>query len=170
MFFFFSSRRRHTRSDRDWSSDVCSSDLDALGGSSPIIARMLVVLPQPDSPTRPNRSPASRSKPTPCTACSSPPPGRPNQTFRSRTSSRLMFGRSYRARPAAGQRTQRPPPGGKVRDLQPRIERVLDGLAEQETPHDQQGDYQTIGHDRPPGAGADSGPVEGVLEDGPPGG
>src|SRR5206468_9776608 len=28
--FFFSSRRRHTRSDRDWSSDVCSSDLIAL--------------------------------------------------------------------------------------------------------------------------------------------
>src|SRR5699024_12503511 len=27
MFFFFSSRRRHTRSKRDWSSDVCSSDL-----------------------------------------------------------------------------------------------------------------------------------------------
>src|SRR6266513_2510745 len=27
--FFFSSRRRHTRSKRDWSSDVCSSDLDA---------------------------------------------------------------------------------------------------------------------------------------------
>src|SRR2546421_12285256 len=26
--FFFSSRRRHTRSDRDWSSDVCSSDLN----------------------------------------------------------------------------------------------------------------------------------------------
>src|SRR5216683_6248296 len=25
--FFFSSRRRHTSSDRDWSSDVCSSDL-----------------------------------------------------------------------------------------------------------------------------------------------
>ena len=31
LFFFFSSRRRHTRSDRDWSSDVCSSDL---GGNS----------------------------------------------------------------------------------------------------------------------------------------
>src|SRR6266496_3052872 len=28
-FFFFSSRRRHTRSLRDWSSDVCSSDLGA---------------------------------------------------------------------------------------------------------------------------------------------
>src|SRR2546430_5365074 len=27
MLFFFSSRRRHTRFDCDWSSDVCSSDL-----------------------------------------------------------------------------------------------------------------------------------------------
>src|SRR6266478_142647 len=30
IFFFFSSRRRHTRFDCDWSSDVCSSDLNAL--------------------------------------------------------------------------------------------------------------------------------------------
>src|SRR5256884_502795 len=29
FFFFFSSRRRHTRCSRDWSSDVCSSDLSA---------------------------------------------------------------------------------------------------------------------------------------------
>src|SRR2546430_15283596 len=28
IFFFFSSRRRHTRFDCDWSSDVCSSDLE----------------------------------------------------------------------------------------------------------------------------------------------
>src|SRR3712207_2245628 len=35
VFFFFSSRRRHTRYWRDWSSDVCSSDL--LGG---LAARM----------------------------------------------------------------------------------------------------------------------------------
>src|SRR5207248_5667773 len=28
FFFFFSSRRRHTRSYGDWSSDVCSSDLE----------------------------------------------------------------------------------------------------------------------------------------------
>src|SRR5690606_21880035 len=28
--FFFSSRRRHTRFSRDWSSDVCSSDLEAV--------------------------------------------------------------------------------------------------------------------------------------------
>src|SRR5580700_10102417 len=30
-YFFFSSRRRHTRSLRDWSSDVCSSDLSHFG-------------------------------------------------------------------------------------------------------------------------------------------
>src|SRR5438034_3982908 len=30
FFFFFSSRRRHTRSLCDWSSDVCSSDLEAI--------------------------------------------------------------------------------------------------------------------------------------------
>src|SRR2546429_6948811 len=41
--FFFSSRRRHTRCSRDWSSDVCSSDLDwkfdrvSLGYPGPII-------------------------------------------------------------------------------------------------------------------------------------
>src|SRR5699024_11979899 len=32
--FFFSSRRRHTRSKRDWSSDVCSSDLMQAEGVS----------------------------------------------------------------------------------------------------------------------------------------
>src|SRR5437870_1061724 len=32
--FFFSSRRRHTRWPRDWSSDVCSSDLSAESGSA----------------------------------------------------------------------------------------------------------------------------------------
>src|SRR5690606_40847558 len=30
IFFFFSSRRRHTSFSRDWSSDVCSSDLGAV--------------------------------------------------------------------------------------------------------------------------------------------
>src|SRR5437762_5322895 len=33
-FFFFSSRRRHTRYIGDWSSDVCSSDLDRASGHS----------------------------------------------------------------------------------------------------------------------------------------
>src|SRR6266567_6220370 len=36
FFFFFSSRRRHTRFDCDWSSDVCSSDLDVAGFSDPV--------------------------------------------------------------------------------------------------------------------------------------
>src|SRR5690625_7846527 len=36
-FFFFSSRRRHTRWPRDWSSDVCSSDL-SLGAVDVVIA------------------------------------------------------------------------------------------------------------------------------------
>src|SRR5215813_9017869 len=35
IFFFFSSRRRHTRCGRDWSSDVCSSDLADLVRSDP---------------------------------------------------------------------------------------------------------------------------------------
>src|SRR6266498_5053515 len=34
FFFFFSSRRRHTRCGRDWSSDVCSSDL---GGCADLV-------------------------------------------------------------------------------------------------------------------------------------
>src|SRR5699024_11719209 len=38
--FFFSSRRRHTRSKRDWSSDVCSSDL--LGFASQTSASNLI--------------------------------------------------------------------------------------------------------------------------------
>src|SRR5256884_6952714 len=33
LVFFFSSRRRHTRCSRDWSSDVCSSDLVLFGAS-----------------------------------------------------------------------------------------------------------------------------------------
>src|SRR3989440_6253751 len=41
-----SSRRRHTRSDRDWSSDVCSSDLRApseLQSRSDLVCRLLLV-------------------------------------------------------------------------------------------------------------------------------
>src|SRR5207247_3452365 len=39
--FFFSSRRRHTRSTRDWSSDVCSSDLGPkLGRRGPPLGRV----------------------------------------------------------------------------------------------------------------------------------
>src|SRR5690606_41044855 len=39
-YFFFSSRRRHTRFSRDWSSDVCSSDLlHNLAGKSEYAAK-----------------------------------------------------------------------------------------------------------------------------------
>src|SRR5438067_76895 len=39
MYFFFSSRRRHTRSKRDWSSDVCSSDLPSQARRRPAACR-----------------------------------------------------------------------------------------------------------------------------------
>src|SRR6266567_6830790 len=50
LFFFFSSRRRHTRFDCDWSSDVCSSDLrygellDEVGDAGHPIVRDLQAL------------------------------------------------------------------------------------------------------------------------------
>src|SRR5207302_9137614 len=43
FFFFFSSRRRHTRFSRDWSSDVCSSDLFASAESGAGIPELLQV-------------------------------------------------------------------------------------------------------------------------------
>src|SRR2546430_9051769 len=39
LFFFFSSRRRHTRFDCDWSSDVCSSDLRIEVDENHLVAR-----------------------------------------------------------------------------------------------------------------------------------
>src|SRR5690606_40562215 len=39
VLFFFSSRRRHTRFSRDWSSDVCSSDLGEMGYPSALTAK-----------------------------------------------------------------------------------------------------------------------------------
>src|SRR2546429_4950194 len=41
VFFFFSSRRRHTRCSRDWSSDVCSSDLFFLNAAFCRLAKSL---------------------------------------------------------------------------------------------------------------------------------
>src|SRR5690625_5571494 len=45
FFFFFSSRRRHTRWPRDWSSDVCSSDLYSSRNT----------IPAPSDITKPSR-------------------------------------------------------------------------------------------------------------------
>src|SRR5258706_9817707 len=46
-FFFFSSRRRHTRLVSDWSSDVCSSDL---GSGTMVVTKTLetTIVPLPD--------------------------------------------------------------------------------------------------------------------------
>src|SRR5207253_6211188 len=41
LCFFFSSRRRHTRWPRDWSSDVCSSDLIAQDFDLPVVRQKL---------------------------------------------------------------------------------------------------------------------------------
>src|SRR6266850_3959478 len=58
LFFFFSSRRRHTRLQGDWSSDVCSSDLPCLAP----LRSWLRARPQ-DSP--PAESPRSNDGSTP---------------------------------------------------------------------------------------------------------
>src|SRR5439155_15238627 len=57
LFFFFSSRRRHTRWPRDWSSDVCSSDLSP---KNPLVP---VTLLQPPSPN--HRATVVRKGPRP---------------------------------------------------------------------------------------------------------
>src|SRR6266478_5490542 len=43
FFFFFSSRRRHTRFDCDWSSDVCSSDLEHVASSPASTSEILTL-------------------------------------------------------------------------------------------------------------------------------
>src|SRR6266480_1348289 len=48
-FFFFSSRRRHTRLTCDWSSDVCSSDLDHPVSDLQLHRHRLTLLPPPRS-------------------------------------------------------------------------------------------------------------------------
>src|SRR3712207_9529795 len=53
MCIFLSSRRRHTRYGRDWSSDVCSSDLVGMGWGTAVI-----YLGQQDWAAMPNRAPA----------------------------------------------------------------------------------------------------------------
>src|SRR3989449_7680403 len=59
--FFFSSRRRHTRCSRDWSSDVCSSDLHALSAHGHRDAREWLFIPdangKPELATAPGERP-----------------------------------------------------------------------------------------------------------------
>src|SRR5256884_5226018 len=52
MFFFFSSRRRHTRCSRDWSSDVCSSDLYRYATSRSLVTKSPLPISVPKMPER----------------------------------------------------------------------------------------------------------------------
>src|SRR5205085_7854107 len=57
--FFFSSRRRHTRFDCDWSSDVCSSDLNP--HASVIVSLVKIALAN-QTPTAIRRNASQRSR------------------------------------------------------------------------------------------------------------
>src|SRR5690606_40464402 len=59
---FLSSRRRHTRFSRDWSSDVCSSDLSAYA----VLQARLRDLPDPPTPAR------TVTRPEHCGTCYEP--------------------------------------------------------------------------------------------------
>ena len=77
-------------------------------------ARIVVVFPQPDSPTMPSLVPESTEKDTPWTAWSFLPFGRSNQTLRSSTSSSagLMDPASART----GERESAAPRGAQSED------------------------------------------------------
>src|SRR5690606_40927905 len=63
--FFFSSRRRHTRFSRDWSSDVCSSDLKGHRSLLALTCRRGPDRARPPPTTRPAAVPASTAHSTP---------------------------------------------------------------------------------------------------------
>src|SRR5207302_4442672 len=79
-FFFFSSRRRHTRFSRDWSSDVCSSDLrrcPAPGPRSGSRARPPTRAATTTSSGARRRAPAAAPRsPIPTSSCERPAPPR----------------------------------------------------------------------------------------------
>src|SRR5207245_7820114 len=60
--FFFSSRRRHTRCYRDWSSDVCSSDLSPARSRSLPPRSAILCQAQPARASPPEAHPCSRSE------------------------------------------------------------------------------------------------------------
>src|SRR6266516_7075049 len=88
LFFFFSSRRRHTRSYGDWSSDVCSSDLrgalDAGGSTVAVLGSGIDVA----HPAR-NRGLFERIEAS-GTLISEYPPGAPAEPFRFPARNRLI--------------------------------------------------------------------------------
>src|SRR6266700_4109895 len=63
FFFFFSSRRRHTRFSRDWSSDVCSSDLRSNETSAETLRNCVLRVRCTVSCTSPSVRPETRTGP-----------------------------------------------------------------------------------------------------------
>ena len=91
----------------------------------------------PTRPPGPSARPGCSSKLTPCTACSSPPPARSNQTCRSSTCriGWLALTRRPASRAAARTRNRL---HRQVADPQPRVERVLHRLADHRAGQDHQ--------------------------------
>src|SRR5207245_3703776 len=111
LCFFFSSRRRHTRCYRDWSSDVCSSDLDiesldlsswraALNGAEPVNPETLARFTQRFAPYgfRPEAMLPVYGLAEASLAVTVPPLGRPSRVDRI---DRATFEREGRAVPVA---------------------------------------------------------------------
>src|SRR5215213_6725130 len=67
FFFFFSSRRRHTRLVSDWSSDVCSSDLDAV---VPPVQPPVTAVATPSETPSDSASPSSSASASPSESAS----------------------------------------------------------------------------------------------------
>src|SRR5438105_10886677 len=79
FLFFFSSRRRHTRSTRDWSSDVCSSDLpptrrgSAKSTAGHSFQSLSTIWRPPQCPQREQDRPPRGLPRNPAATCDSPP-------------------------------------------------------------------------------------------------
>src|SRR3989449_379695 len=78
FFFFFSSRRRHTRCSRDWSSDVCSSDLpDGFQDCDGINLKGTTLLD-------PKKNSSREKQADEVIRCKQPEPGQRNHNFQNR--------------------------------------------------------------------------------------
>src|SRR5437868_11082372 len=100
FFFFFSSRRRHTRSKRDWSSDVCSSDLRAAalrGAARAVSRRRRPAARRADRPRRRRGPPAPQSADG----------GRESRGSCGRRSEERRVGKGWRSRWGRGQEEER---------------------------------------------------------------
>src|SRR5699024_1319836 len=104
---FFSSRRRHTRSKRDWSSDVCSSDLSNNGSASEVSAETPVGF----------RENGARAVVSTLHRCLDAPPGRAQWSRRSAVVSTRQRSRGGRGRILLGRKSIRTRPGvGRLYD------------------------------------------------------